>query len=86
MFLASVHLLPGIPELIRHEQDGLLVPAGSADELTAAMERLIVNPEERSRFQHSGRERVLDQYNLPKNLKLLAETLALHLPDGGSPK
>lgn len=75
----------GIPELIRHEQDGLLVPAGSVEELTAAMERLIGSPADRSRFQQSARQRVLDHYNLPENLKLLADTLAQHLPKTESP-
>lgn len=70
----------GIPELIRHEQDGLLVPAGSVEELTAAIERLMNSPADRARFQVSARKRVLELYNLPINLKLLAETLAQHLP------
>ena len=71
----------GIPELIRHEQDGLLVPAGSVEELTAAMERLILSPEDRARFQQSARQRVLEHYNLPENLKMLAETMSQFLPE-----
>lgn len=70
----------GIPELIRHEQDGLLVPAGSVEELTAAMERLILSPADRVRFRQSARQRVLEQYNLPENLKLLAHTFTHYLP------
>ncbi len=70
----------GIPELIRHEQDGLLVPAGSVEALTAAMERLILSPGDRTRFQQSARQRVLEHYNLPENLKLLADTMSQYLP------
>jgi glycosyltransferase involved in cell wall biosynthesis len=70
----------GIPELIRHEQDGLLVPPGSASELTDAIERLITDPAERDRLRSSARQRVLEHYNLPVNLRLLAETFALYLP------
>lgn len=70
----------GIPELIRHEEDGLLVPAGSVEELTAAMERLILKPADRTRFQESARQRVLDDYNLPRNLDQLAAMLAHNLP------
>jgi glycosyltransferase involved in cell wall biosynthesis len=69
----------GIPELIRHEQDGLLVPAGSVLELTQAVERLLTNPLDRNRFRDSARERVLEHYNLPKNLKLLAEIFSAHI-------
>ena len=70
----------GIPELIRHEQDGLLVPAGSVQELTEAMERLILHPADRTRFQKSARQRVLDLYNLPRNLDQLAAMLTQTLP------
>lgn len=71
----------GIPELIRHERDGLLVPAGSNSELTLAIERLLVDPSERIRFRESARNRVLAHYNLPKNLALLAEVFKAHLPE-----
>lgn len=70
----------GIPELIRHEQDGLLVPAGSVSELTNAIERLITDSAGRDRLRRSARQRVLEHYNLPVNLQLLAETFALYLP------
>jgi glycosyltransferase involved in cell wall biosynthesis len=70
----------GIPELIRHEQDGLLVPAGSETELTHAIERLITDPSARHRFRESARERVLTHYNLPKNLKLLADVFKAQMP------
>ncbi len=76
--------IAGIPELIRHEKDGLLVPAGSIDALACAIERLITNSEERARFAASAREQVLTHYNLPVNLGLLAATLtelvAQHVP------
>lgn len=62
----------GIPELIRNNIDGLLVPASSVEAMAAALEELIVNPELRCRFAQSGRERVLDCYNLPANLEALA--------------
>jgi glycosyltransferase involved in cell wall biosynthesis len=67
--------IAGIPELIRHEKDGLLVPAGSVESLTAAMERLILSVEERKQFRESAREHVLEYYNLPKNLEKLAAAM-----------
>ena len=65
----------GIPELIRHECDGLLVPAGSVDALADAMERMILSPEDRERLRRSAREQVMTHYNLAHNLPLLASTM-----------
>ena len=67
--------IAGIPELIRHEVDGLLVPAGSVDALVGALERLILNVDERERFRASARAQVLTHYNLAQNLDTLAATL-----------
>ena len=72
--------IAGIPELIRHQEDGLLVPAGSVESLTAAMERMILHPEERARFREAARRHVLAEYNLPVNLATLAETMTLLAP------
>jgi colanic acid/amylovoran biosynthesis glycosyltransferase len=66
----------GIPELLHHEQEGLLVPAGSVDDLACAIENLASNPTLRQRFSTLGRERVLKDYNLAANLQLLASTFA----------
>jgi colanic acid/amylovoran biosynthesis glycosyltransferase len=72
--------IAGIPELIRHEEDGLLVPAGSVEGLTAAIERMILHPEERDKFRKAAREHVLAEYNLPENLKTLAATMTSLAP------
>ncbi len=66
----------GIPELIRDEQDGLLVPAGSVDALASAIERLAGDPLLRERLAGAGQRRVLDDYNLPKNLHRLASVFS----------
>jgi colanic acid/amylovoran biosynthesis glycosyltransferase len=65
----------GIPELIRHGEDGLLVPASSADALAEAMERLILSPELRRALAASGRRRVLERYDLRQNVGSLAAAL-----------
>ncbi len=67
--------IAGIPELIRHEKDGLLVPAGSVENLAKAIERMMMNSEERNRFRSSARTQVLTHYNLPENLQTLAATM-----------
>jgi len=40
----------GIPELIQHEQTGLLFETGNVDQLARALERLITNPSHRERL------------------------------------
>lgn len=48
-----------IPDLIRHETNGLLVPAGDVDALTAAMARLVNDPPLRTRLGEQLRHDVL---------------------------
>lgn len=64
--------ITGIPELIRDGVDGLLVAPSDSDELAAAIARLMDDPELRERLAKSGRQRVLEQYDLAKNVDRLA--------------
>ncbi len=66
--------IAGIPELIRDNKDGLLVPASSVECLASALESLVVDRDLRERLGAAGRARVIERYNLPVNLKLLAST------------
>ena len=59
--------LSGIPELVIHEQTGLLVPPGDADALAAAIERLTRNPELAARLARQGREHVRREFDLHEN-------------------
>jgi len=65
----------GIPELIRDGVDGLLVPPSSEEDLTAALERLILDDTLRRTLAASGRRRVLEGYSLRENIRSLAEAL-----------
>jgi glycosyltransferase involved in cell wall biosynthesis len=67
--------IAGIPELIDNDHDGILVPAGSVDDLTKAIVRLARDPALRQRFAEAARAHVLRDYDLTENLKLLADTL-----------
>ena len=71
--------IAGIPELIDHECDGILVPAGSVEELTNAILRLAADPELRRRLAEAARGHVLRDYHLPDNLNLLAATFKRRL-------
>ena len=54
----------GIPELIEHGKDGILVEERAAEELSAAIEHLLRNPQERIRLGVAARKKVLHEYNL----------------------
>jgi glycosyltransferase involved in cell wall biosynthesis len=69
-----------IPELIRDGVEGLLVPASSHESLAYALERLLVNPELRQTLARSGRLRVVELYDLERNVSCLATALANRLP------
>ncbi len=48
----------GIPEIIRHEHNGLLIPPGDAHGIAAALLRLSGDPELRAKFAAEGRRAV----------------------------
>lgn len=64
--------ITGIPELIRNGVDGLLVSASDDIALAAALASLQDDPDLRRRLGAAGRARVIDQYNLPRNVERLA--------------
>ena len=64
-------LIAGIPELIRNEVDGLLVPASDLDALTEALARLVDSRELRLRLATSARARVIELYDLGRNVAAL---------------
>lgn len=51
------------PEIVRHEQTGLLVPPGELDPLVAAVERLLDDPGLRARLGQAGRQMVISEYS-----------------------
>jgi len=64
--------ISGIPELIRNGIDGLLVPASDLDALVGALARLMGDEELRNRIGKSGRMRILEHYDLARNVETLA--------------
>jgi glycosyltransferase involved in cell wall biosynthesis len=65
--------IAGIPELIDSGENGILVPAADAEALAQAIERLIRDPELRTRLAGAGRRKVIESYNLRANAERLAE-------------
>lgn len=64
----------GIPELVEPAVNGWLVPAGSVEELAAAMREALSAPEERlDAMGRAGRAKVLEQHDARKEAAKLAE-------------
>ncbi len=59
----------GVPELVIHEQTGLLADCGDEAGLAGAMARLLANPDERTAFGRAGRERALARHSLRAMVK-----------------
>lgn len=67
--------LSGIPELVDHEMNGLLVPPGDVDALVAAIARLLDDPALCQRLGENGRQAVLERFDIRHNIKRFAATL-----------
>ena len=65
--------ITGVPELIRHGEDGWLVPPSDPTVLAEAIAYLIDRPELREQLGTSARKRVEERYHLAKNAALLAQ-------------
>jgi glycosyltransferase involved in cell wall biosynthesis len=65
--------------LIRDGLDGLLVSPSDDEAMADALRRLMDEPELRRRLGKAGRLRVMDRYNLERNVGALAEVYYCHL-------
>jgi glycosyltransferase involved in cell wall biosynthesis len=73
----------GIADVIRHEQDGLLVPCGAIDNLTDALERLCVHAQDRQRLGRSGHERLRGEFRWEDKLGMVRNVYASLAGAGG---
>jgi glycosyltransferase involved in cell wall biosynthesis len=68
----------GVPEIIRHGQDGFLVSPGNASEMASAMAKILGNGKTRIYFSTSAKERALSfslKAHVGKMLQILDETI-----------
>jgi glycosyltransferase involved in cell wall biosynthesis len=65
--------ISGIPELIDHGQNGLLVPPDDPVALADALKHLKVNPELRKRLGKAARESVVNEFNIFKSAEMMAD-------------
>lgn len=61
---AIAFALDGIPELIEHDADGILIPVGDYPRMAATIERLLLDPDGAARLAMRGREKVLAQFRI----------------------
>ena len=67
--------LAGIPELVAHEETGLLVPPGDGIALAQALEQLIQNRELQARYGRAGRARVEQHFRIEHTIVPLLQLL-----------
>ncbi len=65
----------GIPELVVHEETGLLAPPGDAIALADALEQLIRDPALRLRYGQAGRGRMEQHFRIEKTVAPLLQLL-----------
>ena len=54
----------GIPEVVRHEREGILVPSENPQALASGIARLLANPAERAAMGDRGRERAAQVFGM----------------------
>jgi glycosyltransferase involved in cell wall biosynthesis len=70
----------GIPEMVIHEETGLIVPPRSPKNLAAALARLIADTGLRQRLGVQGRRRCEEVFSLPAHVRAVLNEYALLLP------
>jgi glycosyltransferase involved in cell wall biosynthesis len=82
--------IAGVPRLVRHGENGLLVEPGNAGPLAAALGRLLREPDLRARLGKAGRETVAAGYGfaarMDKFRRLYDRLLGTRQPDHRSPR
>jgi glycosyltransferase involved in cell wall biosynthesis len=69
---AAATRIAGVPRLVRHEENGLLVEPGSAEGLAAALARLLRDADLRRRLGQAGRRAVERDYSFAARMRRIA--------------
>jgi glycosyltransferase involved in cell wall biosynthesis len=77
--------IAGVPELIRDGVDGLLVAPGDAISLARAILRLMSDAALQRRLGQSGRQRILEGYDVAANVRRLGEVFGRRLAGPAAP-
>ncbi len=63
----------GVPRLIEHEADGLLVDIGDGEQLVSALIRMLSDAELRSRLANAGRRTVEERFDFKRRMERIRE-------------
>ncbi|CAN5368083.1 N/A [soil metagenome] len=74
----------GIPRLITHNENGLLVNAGDVPALNSSLTELLGNDTKCDAFRRNGRRTVEDRFSFPARMKILADDYDTLLAGGRS--
>lgn len=74
----------GIPEVLRHEQEGLLVEPGDARALAAALARLHAEPDQARTYGIAGRDRVMASFTYETTVSRTLEAYRALLAERGT--
>lgn len=66
----------GIPEIVDHEQNGLLVDPGDIEGLASAIDRLVSNKQVRTRLGENARRKAEERFDVAKNAAALYREFA----------
>jgi len=69
----------GIPEIITHETDGLLVPPGDAAALAGSLGRLMDDADLRRALGERARRKIVEKFHVRRNTERLAEVFRRRL-------
>jgi len=69
--IATTH--SGIPEIVKNNVNGILVPERNIEKLANVMEKLAKNPDLQKEFGNAGRKIVEEKFNIDKQIKKLEE-------------
>jgi glycosyltransferase involved in cell wall biosynthesis len=70
--------ISGIPELVNHEVNGILVDAAHPERVAQAITRLVRDPNIRERMGRSGQQKVRQAFDVRRNMSALINLLDKH--------
>ncbi len=76
--------ITGVPELIEHGEEGLLVTPANIEELAGAIKEMVDNTELRRKMSAASRLKIDEKFNLTKNVAHLAEIFNRYVPQNSS--
>jgi len=74
----------GIPEVIEHEKTGLLARPGDPAALAEQLERILYDEELRERVRKAGRERIILDFDITRNIDRLVALLHKYVVSEGA--